>query len=57
MDTTEAEYAMLEWTEKLTQHPAMMTEADIQKLLTWDGRTATSWTSRMCVRTSISACG
>ena len=29
---TEAEYAMLEWAEKLTLTPAMMTQEDIQKL-------------------------
>jgi len=29
---TEAEYAMLEWAEKLTLTPAMMTREDIQKL-------------------------
>ncbi len=29
---TEAEYAMLEWAEKLTLSPAMMTDEDIQKL-------------------------
>ena len=32
MDLTEAEYAMLEWAEKLTLHPSMMTEADVRKL-------------------------
>ncbi len=32
MDLTEAEYAMLEWVEKLTRTPAMCTEADIQRL-------------------------
>ncbi len=31
-DLPDAEYAMLEWAEKLTLHPAMMTEGDIQKL-------------------------
>ncbi len=31
-DLSDAEYAMLEWAEKLTLHPAMMTEGDIQKL-------------------------
>ncbi len=32
MDLTDAEFAMLEWAEKLTLHPAMMTQDDIQKL-------------------------
>ena len=32
MDLTEAEHAMLEWTEKLTRHPAMMTQGDVQRL-------------------------
>ena len=32
MALSEAEFAMLEWAEKLTQHPAMMTQADIEKL-------------------------
>ena len=31
-ELTEAERAMLEWSEKLTLSPAMMTEADIQHL-------------------------
>ena len=32
MELTEAEYAMLEYVEKLTLTPTSMTEADIQKL-------------------------
>jgi uncharacterized protein YciW len=32
MDLTEAEYAMLEYVEKLTLTPSSITEADIQKL-------------------------
>ena len=32
MDLTDAERAMLEWTEKLTLSPAMCAESDIQKL-------------------------
>ena len=32
MDLTKAEHAMLEWAEKLTLHPAMMTLEDIEKL-------------------------
>jgi len=32
MDLTEAEFAMLEYVEKLTLTPSFMTEADIQKL-------------------------
>ena len=32
MELTEAEFAMLEWAEKLTLHPAMMTQEDVQKL-------------------------
>ncbi|MCI0769163.1 MAG: hypothetical protein J4N83_02690 [Chloroflexi bacterium] len=40
IDLTDAEYAMLEWVEKLTLHPAMMTHEDIQKLRT------VGWTDR-----------
>ena len=40
MELSDAEFAMLEWAEKLTLHPAMMTEADIQKLRD------TGWTDR-----------
>ncbi len=32
MELTEAEYAMLEYAEKLTSTPSAMTEADIKKL-------------------------
>ena len=32
MDLTKAEYAMLEYAEKLTLTPSLMTEADAQKL-------------------------
>jgi len=32
MELTEAEYAMLEYVEKLTLAPSSMTEADVQKL-------------------------
>lgn len=32
MDLTEAEYAMLEYVEKLTLTPSLMTEADVRKL-------------------------
>ena len=39
-DLTDAERAMLEWVEKLTLTPAMMTEADAQSLrdVGWTGR-------------------
>ena len=31
-DLTEAEYAMLEWTEKISLTPALCTEEDVQKM-------------------------
>jgi uncharacterized peroxidase-related enzyme len=40
MELTEAEYAMLEYTEKLTLSPGNMRQADVQKLRN------TGWTDR-----------
>lgn len=40
MNLTKAEYAMLEYVEKLTLTPSLMTEADVQKLrdVGWNDR-------------------